>query len=57
MVVGQDTEFMSPHIGHLPDTVGGPHCPKKWEEPPSDQVGRGGSEGGGEVEAGQDWCP
>ena len=37
---------VSPQLGHLPDAGGGPQCPRRWEEPPSNWVGRGGKGGG-----------
>ena len=48
---------VSPQLGHLQDTGGGPQCPRRQEEPPSETVGCGGTEGGGEVEARQDQRP
>ena len=36
---------VSPQLGRLPDAGGGPRCPRRWEEHPSDQVGCGGHEG------------
>ena len=47
---------ISPQLGHLPAAGGGPWCPRTWEEPLSEPVGRGGTEGGGEVEVRQDQC-
>ena len=44
-------------LGRLPDDGGGPRCPRRQEEPPSDPVGRWGAKGGGEVEVGQDLHP
>ena len=51
--VGRRGVWVSPQLGHLLDAGGGPRCPRRWEEPPSNQVG-GGTEVGGEVEARQD---
>ena len=56
MVVWEDMEFVS-SLGHLPDTGGGPRHQRRHEEPPSELVGCGRTEGGREVEAGQDRRP
>ena len=55
--VGRCRVHVSPQLGHLLDTGGGPRCTGRQEEPPSEPVGHGGNEGEGEVEAGQDQCP
>lgn len=39
------------------DAGGGPQHPRRWGEPPREPIGCGGTEGRGEVEAGQDQCP
>ena len=56
-LVGRHGVRISPQLGHLPVAGGGPQRPRRREEHLSDWVGHGGSEGGGEVEAGQDQCP
>ena len=48
---------VSPQLGRLPATGGGLWCPRRGEEPQSELVGCRGTEGSGEVEARQDWCP
>ena len=50
---------VSSQLGQLPGTGGGPRTPKGMGGTLSDWVGCGGwgSEGGGEVEVGQDWRP
>ena len=48
---------VSPQLQHLLDAGGGPWWPRRREEPPSELVGHGGTEWGGEVEARQDRCP
>ena len=53
--IGRHRVRISPQLGHLPDAGGGPRCPRRWEEPASKLAGHGGTEGRGEVEAGQDW--
>ena len=55
--VGWRGVCISPQLGHLPDAGGGPWRPRGWEEAPSKLVGRGGTEGGEEVETRQDQCP
>ena len=55
--VGRRGVSISPQLGHVPATGGGLWCPRRWEEPQSEPVGRRGTEGGGEVEARQDRCP
>ena len=57
MAVGRRRVRVAPQLGHLPDAGGGPRCPRRWKEPPIEPVGHGGTEGGAEVEAGQDRCP
>ena len=52
--VGRCGIHVSPQLGCLPNTGGGPRCPRRWEELPSDWVGRWGIEGWEEVEARQD---
>lgn len=52
--VGRCRVHDSPQLGRLPNAGGGPRHPRRWEEPPSNRVGRWGIEGWGEVEAGQD---
>ena len=54
--MGRCGSRISPQLGCLPDAGGGPRCPRRQEEPPSDWVGCGGTEWGGEVEAWQDQC-
>ena len=48
---------ISPQLGHLPEAGGGPQRQRSREEPLSKCLKRGGTERGGEVEAGQDWRP
>ena len=58
-VLGGSIIRISSQLGHLPGTRGGPQTPKGTGGNPSDRVGREawGSEGGGEVEARQEWRP
>ena len=55
--VGRRRVNISPELGHLLATGGGPWRPRRWEEPPSEPVGRGETGRRGEVEARQDWRP
>ena len=56
-VLGGRGIHVSTQLGNLPGTDGGPWTPKGTGGTPSDWVGHGGCEGGGEVEVGQDWSP
>ena len=58
MVLWRDVELASSHHeGACRLLVGDPDPPRRQEEPPGECVGCGGMEGGGEVEARQDWHP
>lgn len=52
---------ISTQLGHLPGTyqalVGDHRHTRGWEEPPAARQDVVGSEGEGEVEAGQEWYP
>ena len=58
MAEWEDVEFTSPHnLGACRMLVGDLDAQGDGRNPPSKPVGNGGTEGGGEVEAGQGWCP
>ena len=57
MCVGIFGVCVSPQLGCLLDAGGGPQHPRRWEEPPSELGGHGGTGGGGVVEARQDQHP
>ena len=48
---------VSPQLGHLPAAGGELWHPRRREKPQSEPAGHRGTEGGGEVEARQDWHP
>ena len=52
MIIG-----VSSQLENLQDSGGGPWRPRWQDEPPTELVGCGGTEGGGEVETGQDQHP